>query len=149
MTGPALAIQFILLITWFGLILLLFIYTIIKRRSLKRSIPSGLLFLILVFLSGYIYYEKKQSENKAAKKFWGYYKLEMLDRKKCENCKVRLRDGYRYEILVNNKVVGKGKWHLETAIDIPGPFLKVDFGPNYVVWEHDRLIEYIDRTQDQ
>ena len=147
MTGPALAIQFLLLIGWFGLILLLLIFTIKKRHALKKSIPSGLLFLGLTFVSFYIYYGMKQDEYKASKKFLGDYKLEMIKKKKCENCKVRLKEGYTYDILVNDKVVGHGKWHLETAIDIPGPFLKVDNGPRSVVWEQDRLIEYIDRTQ--
>jgi hypothetical protein len=149
MAGPALALQFLLLIGWFGLILLLLIFTIKKRHSLKKSIPSGLLFLGLAILSFYIYYEIKQDEYKASKKFLGDYKLEILDRQKCENCKVTLKDGYTYDIFVNNKIVGHGKWHLETAIDIPGPFLKVENGPNYVIWERDRLIEYIDRTQDK
>jgi hypothetical protein len=149
MAGPALALQFLLLIGWFGLILLLLIFTIKKRHSLKKSIPSGLLFSGLAILSFYIYYEIKQDEYKASKKFLGDYKLEILDRQKCENCKVTLKDGYTYDIFVNNKIVGHGKWHLETAIDIPGPFLKVENGPNYVIWERDRLIEYIDRTQDK
>ena len=62
---------------------------------------------------------------------------------------VKLKEGYTYDILVNNQVVGNGNWHIETAIDIPGPFLKIDHGPTGVVWESDRLIDYIDRTQKE
>lgn len=149
MAGPALALQYILLAGWLGLILIILYYTVRKWRTPKKSIPSGLLFLGLAFITGYFYYGMKQDEYKASKKFLGYYKLEQLDRKKCENCKVELKDGYNYDIIVNDKVVGQGKWHLETAIDIPGPFLKIDNGPNYVIWETDRLIESIDRTSNK
>jgi len=50
---------------------------------------------------------------------------------------------------MQDKIVRHGKWHIETAIDIQGHFLKVENGPTWVVWEHDLLIEYIDRTQDK
>jgi hypothetical protein len=149
MAGPALALQYILLASWLGLILILLIYTIRKRHNLKKSIPSGLIFLGLAFISGYFYYGMKQDKYKASKKILGDYKLERLDRKECENCKVKLKDGYIYDIIVNDKVVGQGKWNIETAIDIPGYFLKLENGPLYVVWEHNRLIEYIDRTDSK
>ena len=149
MAGPALALGLILLIGFFGLLIFLLIITIWKRHSLKISIPTGLLFLGLTFVAVYIYHGKTEREYEASKKFLGDYKLNSLDREKCENCKVRLNDGYSYDIFVGDKVVGHGKWYLETTIDIPGYFLKIDNGPNYVVWESDRLIEYIDRTQDK
>jgi hypothetical protein len=149
MAGPALALQYILLAGWLGLILIILYYTVRKWRTPKKSIPSGLLFLGLAFITGYFYCGMKQDEYKASRKFLGNYKLERLDRKVCENCMVKLKDGYTYDILVNDKVVGQGKWHLETAIDIPGHFLKIENGPNYVIWEADRLIEDIDRTSNQ
>ena len=105
--------------------------------------------MVLTGFAIYVHYNNIRNEYEASKKFWGDYKLEKLDRNNCDSCKVRLYDGYTYDILVKDKTVGHGKWHIETAIDIPGYFLKVDNGPNYVVWEHDRLIEYIDRTQDK
>ena len=147
MTGPILALQFLFLIGWFGTILLLLIIIIVKRRALKKSIPLVLIFLAMSSISIYVYHRNKQEEYEASKKFLGDYKLEKLDRQECENCKVRLKDGYGYDIIVNDKIVGQGKWHIETAVDIPGPFLKIDYGPGYVVWEQDRLIEYIDRTK--
>jgi hypothetical protein len=149
MAGPALALRFILLVAFFGLILFLFIYAIRKRYSPKKSIPAGLLFLGLTTFSIYTYWKIKRSEYETSKKFLGDYKLSRLDKQNCENCKVRLKDGYTYDILVNDKVVGQGKWHIGTAVDIPGTFLKIDNGPTWVIWESDRLIEYINRTQDR
>ena len=149
MAGPAMALGYLLLLAFFGVLIFLLIYTVVKRHSLKKSIPTGCLFLVLTSVAVYVYYKNKKNEYEDSKKFLGDYKLERLDRKECDNCKVRLYDGYTYDILVKDKIVGHGKWHTETAIDIPGSFLKIDNGPNYVVWEHDRLIEYIDRTQDK
>ena len=77
----------------------------------------------------------------------GDYKLLSLDRNDCDSCKVRLYETYRYDILVKDKIVGQGNWEIETAMDIPGYFLKLENGPKSVVWEKDRLIDEIDRTQ--
>lgn len=147
MAGPALALEYLFIFGFWGFIILLLFYTILRRRNLKKSIPAGLLFLLLTVFGVYIIYRNNRNEYEASKKFWGDYKLEKLDGKKCDSCKVRLYDGYTYDILVKNNIVGHGKWHIESAIDIPGYFLKVNNGPTWVVWEHDRLIEYIDRTQ--
>lgn len=149
MAGPALALKYLFLLGFFAFSLFLLFYTIIRRRSLKKSIPAGLLFLLLTGFAVYFYYNNSRNEYEASKKFWGDYKLERLDGKRCDSCKVRLYDGYTYDIIVQDKLVGHGKWHIETAIDIPGYFLKVENGPTWVLWEHDRLIEYIDRTQDK
>jgi hypothetical protein len=149
MVGIALALQYIFLAGWLVSLLLILIYTIRKWHLPKISIPAGLLFLSFLFISCYFYYGRKQDEYKASKKFLGYYKLELLDRKKCEDCKVKLKDGYTYDIIKSGKIVGQGEWHLETAIDIPGPFLKIDNGPTSVIWENDRYIDYIDRTPDK
>ena len=149
MAGPALALGYLLLFAFFAFLICLLVYSIVRRHTLEKSIPAALLFFVLTGITIFVYYNKNRNEYEASKKFWGYYKLEELDRKNCDNCKVRLYDGYTYDILVDDKVVGHGKWHIETAIDIPGYFLKIDNGPNWVVWEHDRLIEYIDRTESK
>ena len=44
-----------------------------------------------------------------------------------------MEGGYSYNIIVNDKIVGKGKWHSETATDIPDKILKINNGPNYVI----------------
>jgi hypothetical protein len=147
--GPALAMQLLLITGFFGLIVLSLVYAIRNRHSLKKSIPAGLLFLGLATAGIYVYTGIRRREDEASKKFLGDYKLGMLDRQQCESCKVRLKSNYRYDILVNGKVVGGGKWHIETAIDIPGYFLKLENGPRSVTWEADRLIDYIDRTREQ
>jgi hypothetical protein len=147
MAGPALALRYLLLFAFFAFLIFLFVYSIKRRRSLKKSIPTALLFFVLTGFAIFVYHHNSKNEYEASKKFLGDYKLEKLDRKECDNCKVRLYNGYTYDILVRDKIVGHGKWHIETAIDIPGYFLKVDNGPTSVVWEHDRVIEYIDRTQ--
>jgi hypothetical protein len=149
MTGPLLGLKYFLLFVFFAFLIFLLTYSIVRRRSLKKSIPTGILFLILAGFAIYVYRNNNKNEYEASKKFLGDYKLEKLDRKKCDSCKVRLYDGYTYDILVKDKIVGHGKWHIESAIDIPGYFLKVENGPTWVVWEHDRLIEYIDRTQEK
>jgi len=147
MAGPALALKYLLLFAFFAFLIFLLVYSITIRRSLKKSIPAGILFLVLAGFAIYVYRNNNKNEYEASKKFLGDYKLEKLDRKKCDSCKVRLYDGYTYDIIVKDKIVGDGKWHIETAVDIPGYFLKVDNGPTSVVWEHDRVIDYIDRTQ--
>lgn len=147
MAGPALALKYLIILCYFAVIVILLLYTIKRRRSLKKSIPSGLFFIVLTSFAIYGYFNGKNVEYEASKKFLGDYKLERLDGKVCDGCKVRLNDGYSYDIIVKNNKVGRGNWHIETAIDIPGYFLKIDDGPTSVVWEHDRLIEYIDRTR--
>ncbi len=147
MAGPALALQFILILAFLFFLIFLLIYSIVKRSSLKKSIPSLLLFIVLTSFATYIYYFNRRNEYELSKKFLGDYKLKMLDRKKCDSCKVRLYEGYTYDIIVKNKIVGHGNWNIETAIDIPGYFLKIDKCPNSVIWEHDRIIEYLDRTK--
>ena len=149
MAGPALALKYLFLLGFYSFVIILLIYAVIKRRTLNKSIPAALLFLVLAGISLYVIYRNNRNEYQASKKFLGDYKLERLDRKNCDNCKVRLYDGYTYDIIVHEKIAGHGEWHLETAIDIPGYFLKIDNGPTWVVFEHERLIEYIDRTQDE
>jgi hypothetical protein len=149
MAGPIIALQFLILVCCSAFIITILIYTIRKRHTPAKYLLSGLLFLGLTFISGYFYCRMKQDESKASRKFLGYYKLERLDREKCNDCKIRLNADYVYDIFVNNKIVGQGKWKIETAVDIPGHFLKIENGPLYVVWEHDRYIESIDRTESK
>jgi len=146
MAGPALAIQIFIEIAYVIFTLLLLIFAIINRRALKWSIPAALFFLLLSFLAVYAYVKMNNAEYRASQKFLGDYRLNRLDRKKCDGCFVRLYDGYTYEIFSNGKVAGHGKWHLETAIDIPGYFLKIENGPTNVVWGEERVIDYIDRS---
>src|SRR5690606_22874490 len=99
--------KYLLTLGYFAVIVILLIYTIKRRRSLKKSIPSGLLFLILTSLAVYAYYNSNKNEDEASKKFLGDYKLERLDGKVCDSCKVRLNNGYTYDIIVKNNKVGE------------------------------------------
>jgi|688.fasta_scaffold638881_1 hypothetical protein len=146
MAGPILALQFILIIIYVFIAVILFWLTIVKRKKLFISIPTGFVFLLMTFFAFKVYTNNRNGRLAEAKKFLGDYKLNQLDREKCENCKVRLYENFHYDILKENKVVGQGNWNIETAVDIPGYFLKIENGPNYVIWESERLIESIDRT---
>lgn len=148
MAGPIIALQFFFLIFYFCLILFLFFYTIRKRHSLKKSIPSGILFLGLTSFGIYMYCEMKRNEYEASKKFLGYYKLDRLDSQKCDSCKVRLKEGYTYDIIVKDKIVGHGKWQIGTAVDIPGLFIKIENGPS-IFWSTDTIVNGIDHPISQ
>ena len=110
------------------------------------SMPLSVLFIGLLLFAIYTYRDYSTGESEATKKFLGDYKLNRLDRKDCQNCTVRLNRDYQYDIIVDNEVMGHGKWSIESAVDIPGPFLRLENGPQSVIWEHDRVIPYIDRT---
>ena len=147
MAGPIIALEYLILLMFFGFLAFLLFYTIAKRSILRKSTPTGSLFLILsgFALFGYINYLNKKKE--ASQKFLGDYKLDNLDKKDCNNCKVSLKNNFIYDIIVNGKIMGHGKWSIESATDIPGYFLEIENGPHYVIWESDRKIEYIDRTK--
>lgn len=147
MAGPVMALQYFLIFSYFLLLAFLFVRAIKNRHSFRKSARFGILFLLLTSLAIYVYYKNNNAEYEASKTFLGDYKLNKLDRNNCDSCIVRLYKSYTYDIIKNGNKLGEGKWHIETASDIPGYFLKVENGPNWVVWEHDRLIEYIDRTQ--
>ena len=121
------------------------VFTIKKRRALKISIPTGFLFTLITYFTVTTYFNIQKQKTDETKKFLGDYKLLRLDRDDCESCKVRLYDTYRYDILVKDKVVGHGNWDIETAIDIPGVFLKIENGSRGVIWEKDRVVDQIDR----
>jgi hypothetical protein len=147
MAGPAMAIGFILLaILLLGLLALLFYlayFAIIYRHKPLKAVLAGILFAGIIAFTLYLFLRKKE----ANPKYLGDYKLKWLDRQPCNNCRVRLKQDYTYDIIVNNQVTGTGKWKTGSAIDIPGEYLVIEHGPTDLVWEWNRLIEYIDRTQ--
>jgi len=147
MAGPVLALQLLLTLAYFVIIIVLAIFTVINRHSLIKSIPAGLICLALILAGINSNRMKSDAKHEASKIFLGDYKLNSLDYHQCDSCIVRLYDDYAYDIFVNGKAVGRGKWNIETASDIPGYFLKVENGPSYVIWEKDRLIESIVRPE--
>jgi hypothetical protein len=138
-----LAFKYIVITAYFVITGLALSIAIYKR---KKRFVSLFFTVIFIGMSSYAYdvynrIEKKKSIEST--KFLGDYKLLKLNNSDCDNCMVRLNENYRYEILNENKIVGKGKWDIQTAFDIPNYFLVIDNGPNNVIPEHERLIEYI------
>ncbi|HEY1202329.1 MAG TPA: hypothetical protein VGE79_15170 [Niastella sp.] len=131
----------VLLLGVVGFILYLLYFAIIYRHRPLKAILAGILAVCLIGGGLFLYLRT----NKADPKILGDYKLNKLDGWKCENCKVNLREDYTYDIIVNNQVVGNGKWETKTAIDIPGEFLEIENGPSSIHWEENRLIEEINR----
>ena len=125
---------------------MILLYIIIKKKKrLIISVPLAILFLGLITLTALAYRSCKSGEDREAKKYLGDYKLVKLDGQDCQLCTVRLTGDYRYDILKDGKIVGHGKWWLETAIDIPGMFLQLEDGPKHVMWADSKTIDYIDR----
>lgn len=147
MAGPAMAIGYILLgvlLLALGALLFYLLYFVIiyRRHKPLKAVLAGILFAGTAVFATYLFLHKK----KANPKYLGYYKLNWLDKQKCGNCKIRLKEDYTYDIIVNDQVVGDGKWDTGSTIDIPGTYLEIEHGPKEIIWEWNRLIEYIDRT---
>jgi hypothetical protein len=146
MAGTAMTIGVILLvILLIGLVALLFYllyFAIIYRHKPLKAVLAGILFACIAAFTLFLFLRRRN----ANPKYLGDYKLNWLDRHKCNNCKVRLKENYTYDIIVNNQVVGEGKWHTGTAIDIPGNYLIIEHGPREIIWEWNRMIDFIDRS---
>lgn len=139
------ALQYFLIVAFFtGLAALLYV-VIRKRKSPFIAIPSAIVFVGLSTLTLFTCHLLSKSDDEAKKKFLGDYRLYHLDGDTCFDCKVTLYKDNRYEIFVDNRLIGHGSWSMETAIDIPGPFLHLENGPTNVIWPEDRRIQYIDR----
>ncbi len=139
---------YLLYIAYFGIIILLFLLTIIKRRNLKIAIPTGIIFATLVFYGYHIYKKSQENLKNTSIEFLGDYQLNKLDGKSCQNCRVRLLNDFTYKIIVRGKIKGYGKWKLESAPDIPNYFLEIENGPNHAVANQERLIEFINRKKE-
>lgn len=149
MVAPAMMLGYLLKISFFCFLIFLLTYTIWKliNHSYKKAVFTGILFIIFFSFTILLTYSAYKNKQNISKSFLGYYTLNHLDGEVCENCKIKLNVDYTYDIIVEGKIVGNGKWNIGTAIDIPGWFLEIENGPCYVIWERDRLIEYIDRIQ--
>ena len=142
----AAAIELIFFCIIVGLPIFFLILLILLRKLKYRWIP-GIILVFFVLTSGYaIHYFILDHEYKieCTKKYLGFYKLDRLDCEDCKDCKVDLLPDYKYEILQNNKVVGKGEWDLDYDPE-SGYFLKIENGPGGIIHETPREIEYIDR----
>ncbi len=118
------------------------------RKSLKVAIPLGILFIITLLASLYFFKTGYDANKEASKKFLGYYRLEKLDGKDCEDCKVNLNSNNHYDIIVNDKTIGEGKWEVTLDGEGGGYYLILENGPKYMLFETDRNIAYIDRKSD-
>ena len=127
---------------------LLFLYCLLhyivrRRRVLWKAIPASVLFISLLGLTVYFFWQYRKGQSKTIKEFSGDYKLNNLDGIKCENCIVRLKEDNTYDIIVQGENVANGEWSLKTAIDIPGAILDIDNGT--VKDQYQRIIENVNR----
>lgn len=81
------------------------------------------------------------------KNFIKDYKLLKLDGEPCGNCIIRVLESHTYDIIKDGKVVGEGSWSLKKPIDLPGYDLKLENGPESMIYESDTVIEYINRLK--
>jgi hypothetical protein len=144
MAGPAMAIGYILLaILGLGLLALflyLLYFAIIYRHRSLKAILAGILFAGITTLTLYLFLRKKE----ANPRYLGDYKLEKLDRQKCENCLVRLKEDFTYDIIVSGRVVGNGNWHTVTGIDDVALF--IEYSTYCYLLNDGKEIEEIDRS---
>lgn len=124
---------------------LIFLLLLFRKNKSKLSTLFILLFFLLTSANA-IYFLVSAHERKieVSKKYLGSYKLKRLDCKECENCKIILHPNYTYDIIKNEKVIGEGQWDLEINSET-GYFLKLDNGPNYMMYDTSREVESIDR----
>ncbi len=105
---------------------ILLLKTIKRRNNLIVSIFTGSIFVFMLIFAIWITLNYIETTSIRAKAFHGEYKLINLDRNPCENCKVILYENYKYDIIKNSKIVGKGTWNFRSVIDIPSDFLEIE-----------------------
>lgn len=95
----------------------------------------------LFFLQGCIRFASKEDENLFIKK----YILLKFDGQPCDNCTVDIQENYVYIISMDGKEIDRGKWELGNNLDFPTDFLKIENGPNHMIYSTDSVIDFINR----
>ncbi|QHS63469.1 hypothetical protein [Chitinophaga agri] len=145
MAAVAILLGYLIPITYI-LVMLLSLYCVVRmRKRLAIAIPAALFFIFLLITAVLFIKTGIKQQDKDLQALLGYYTLTSLDGQDCPNCLVRLNDNYEYDILKDDQVIGHGKWWMESAVDLPGKYLKIENGPAGVIWPQIRTIDYINR----
>jgi hypothetical protein len=102
---------------------------------------TNILIFLFFVLQGCGSFINKEDEKLYLKK----YVLLKLDGQSCNNCIVDVQEGHFYVILKEGKEIGRGKWELGDNIDFPTNYLKLENGPNHMIYNTDTVIEFISR----
>ena len=136
--------EFIIVGILICLVIFLVFIIIKKRKSLKISLFCSFLLIAFVILCFKFHQNGKEVDQERERAFLGNYRLEEFDGKNCANCLVKVYADHHYDIIRQNKIIGDGKWTLDSAPDIPGYFIKIENGPD-VLFSDNRDIDYIDQ----
>gem|GEM_PF-4819159 len=124
---------------------ILFLLLLLKKRKNKVSLVIIVsLFLLTTINAVHFFIAGEKEKNEFAKKYLGVYKLNKLDCRECDNCKVDLNADCHYDIIQNGKIIGNGEWNIEINPET-GYFLKIENGPSYINHEPAGQIDYISR----
>ena len=124
---------------------LLFLLLLLRKKQSRLS-KIFILFFFLLTTANAIYFFISANERKieVSKRYLGFYKLNRLDCKECENCKVDLHSDFKYDIIKDEKIIGNGKWDLEINPET-GFYMELDNKTGYMIYDTPREIETIDR----
>jgi hypothetical protein len=125
-----------------------FVFLLLFLRKKKSGLST--IFMLLFFLfttvnAIHFFVSGNDKKIEISKKYLGFYKLNRLDNKKCENCKVDLHSDFKYNIIKDDKIIGNGKWDLEIDAET-GFYMKLDNKPGYMIYDTPREIETINRV---
>ena len=124
------------------LVLLYLIYR--SRKSWKRLMFLVPALIALLFLVYNFYKSAGERKKQESVRYLGYYKLDRLNGENCDSCKLNLVKDQHYDIIVNNQIVGTGKWDLGFDGESAGFYLMLENGPTNMIFDTPREIQYID-----
>ncbi len=114
-----------------------------KKKSRLSTIFILLFFLLTTANAIYFFVSAHDTKIEVSKKYLGFYKLNRLDCKECENCIVDLHPDFKYVIIKDGKIIGNGKWDLEINPET-GFYMELD-NKSGMHYDTPREIETIDR----
>jgi hypothetical protein len=124
---------------------LVFLLLLLRKKKSRLSTIFILLFFLLTTANAiYFFVSAHDRKIEVSKKYLGFYKLNRLDCKECENCKIDLHSDFKYDIIKDGKIIGNGKWNLEINAET-GFYMELDDKPGYMLYDTPREIETIDR----
>jgi len=86
---------------------LVFLLLLLRKKKSRLSTIFILLFFLLTTANAiYFFVSAHDTKIEVSKKYLGFYKLNRLDCKECENCKVDLHPDFKYDIIKDGKIIG-------------------------------------------